>query len=352
MTGKYLEMIRGKLGEIAVYKYIKTYIPSACITGNLDFSVSGRGQWDITDLIINNKYVNVKSVQQYSSFLLIETLRYNPDGTFTYYNNNGMPVRVDAYILVRVTVDPDVQRNIFRQNFQQFLSDGFKNNQSIRRTIYAEILGGITHHNFWHLKHHASAGIECTKNNLDAICYGYNINPLPQNVINQLPRNRVLQTDNYVISSNELTSLELLFQATFVYICISKTELNISTNFIYFCDQYWNTIQSQSISYTFTDEISLLSYYSRILKLPTNKIYISPISYINISLDNNKPEYMDGVMRIGSIETFDFYDNSLGYNNKLVDNTEFFEPNPLYDMRSYVAQNLSFPIDIIRIEEY
>ena len=33
---------RGKLGEIAVYKYVKNCIPSACITGNLDFSVSGR----------------------------------------------------------------------------------------------------------------------------------------------------------------------------------------------------------------------------------------------------------------------------------------------------------------------
>ena len=305
---------------------------------------------DTTDLIINNKYVNVKSVQQNSSFLLIESLRYNPDGTFAYNNNDGTPVRVDAYILVRVTIDPDVQRNIFRQNFQQFLTDGFKNNQSVPRTIYAEILGGITHQNFWQLKHRASAGIECNKNNLNNVCRGNNVQPLPENIINQLPRNKVLQTNNYVIAPNQLTSLQVLFEAAFVYICISKNQSNISTNFIYFCDQYWNTIQSQEVFYTFTDEISILNYYSRTLNIPTNKIYIFNIAYINISLDDNTPEYMNGVMRIGSIEAFDVYDNSLGYNNELVGDIDFFEPNPLYDMRSYVAQNLSFPIDIIRIE--
>lgn len=203
---------RGKLGEIAVYNYIKTYIPSVPITGDIDFSVSDRGIWDTSDLIINNNYyINVKSVQQYSSFLLIETLRYNPDGTFAYNNNDGTPVRVDAYILVRVKVDPDVQRNIFQQNFQQFLSDGFKNNKSVPRTIYAEILGGITHQNFWQLKHYAPAGIECSKNNLDNICRGHNVPSLPLERINQLSKNKVLQTNNFVISSNQLTSLKNLF---------------------------------------------------------------------------------------------------------------------------------------------
>ena len=79
--------LRGKLGEIALRNYIMKNIPNANIESNIDFSVTPLGQWDITDLIVNGKYINVKSVKGNSRFLLIETKRYDPDGSYAYRNN-------------------------------------------------------------------------------------------------------------------------------------------------------------------------------------------------------------------------------------------------------------------------
>lgn len=204
---------RGKLGEIAVYNYIKNYIPSATITGNLDFSVTGRGQWDITDLIINNQYVNVKSIKQNSSFLMVETFRYDQYGNYAYLNNNNEPVRLDYYILVRVTVEPDVQTNIFSQDLQIFLSNGYdaKLRKAVPRTIYAEILGGISHNNFWQLKHLAQQGIKCDKYTLNNVCTGGNVQPLHPQEKQQFKDNNILQQNNYIVSRNSLSSLETLF---------------------------------------------------------------------------------------------------------------------------------------------
>ena len=64
--------LRGKLGEIALRNYIMKNIPNANIESNIDFSVTPLGQWDITDLIVNGKYINVKSVKGNSRFLLIK----------------------------------------------------------------------------------------------------------------------------------------------------------------------------------------------------------------------------------------------------------------------------------------
>lgn len=204
---------RGKLGEIAVYNYIKDHIPSATITGSVDFSVTGRGQWDTTDLIINNQYVNVKSIKQNSSFLMVETFRYDQYGNYAYLNNNNEPVRLDYYILVRVTVEPDVQINIFSQDLHTFLSDGYdaKLQKSVPRTIFAEILGGISHNNFWQLKHLAHEGIKCDIYTLNNVYAGGNVQPLSLAEQQQLSKNYILQQNNYIVSKNSLSSLETLF---------------------------------------------------------------------------------------------------------------------------------------------
>lgn len=206
---------RGKLGEIAVHKYFSNNLPHIELS-KIDFTVTPRGQWDTTDLIIDGNYVNVKSVKQRSNFLMLETLRYNPDGTFRYRNNNGDEVKVDYYILVRVTIDPDVQRNIFRQNFYNFLHDGFKNNQSVEREIYAEILGGISHEDFWRLKHFAPRGIRCDFTNLQYICNGNGYQFLPHRVMPYDTQNNIMQTDNYIVSKDQLTSLHTIFDNSFM----------------------------------------------------------------------------------------------------------------------------------------
>lgn len=200
---------RGKLGEVAVYNYVRDHIPNARVTGELDFNVTPRGEWDTTDIIINDRYYNVKSIKPNSSFLLVETLRYNDNGEYAYKNNDGTPVRVDGYILVRVTVEPDVQRNIFNQSFDKFCKDGYnpKLQKGVPRKFAAEILGGISHNDFWKHKALAPKGIRCDIQNLLAISNGDN----PPNAVRDYDKsNNILQTKNYVIGQDNLTDLNTL----------------------------------------------------------------------------------------------------------------------------------------------
>lgn len=102
---------RGKLGEVALRKYIIENIPDAKIEGDIDYSVTPIGQWDTVDLKVNGMYINVKSIKQKSNFLMIETKRYNKDGKYAYLNNDGEEVKIDAYVLVKVNVEPDIIAN-------------------------------------------------------------------------------------------------------------------------------------------------------------------------------------------------------------------------------------------------
>lgn len=58
---------RGKLGEVALRKYIIENIPDAKIEGDIDYSVTPIGQWDTVDLKVNGMYINVKSIKQKSN---------------------------------------------------------------------------------------------------------------------------------------------------------------------------------------------------------------------------------------------------------------------------------------------
>lgn len=51
--------IHGKLGEIAVEKYIQEKLSDCVINSGVDYTIMPRGQWDITDLIVNNTPQNV-----------------------------------------------------------------------------------------------------------------------------------------------------------------------------------------------------------------------------------------------------------------------------------------------------
>ena len=200
---------RGKLGELAVAKYIRNNIPNAKITGDIDFKVTPRGQWDITDIIINNRYYNVKSIKPNSNFLLVETLRYDKYGNYSYPNNDNTPVKIDGYILVKVNVYPDVQKNIFSQSFENFCANGYDSRlkKSVKRTFSAEIVGGISHKDFWQYKAYAPKGIRCDYLNLNAITEGCDINNLPSQLSGTESKNLILQTNNYVIGKNHLTNL-------------------------------------------------------------------------------------------------------------------------------------------------
>lgn len=186
---------RGKLGEIALRKYIVEKFPYAMIEGDIDFSVTPLGQWDTTDLLVNGRYINVKSVKQRSNFLMIETKRYRENGEHSYQNNNGEDVRVDAYVLVRVSVEPDMNCKTMDYYDVEQLKSGHH--------VSAEILGGITHEMFWKKKHTALRGIKCTYYNLKAVCDGKE-DKLPDQINGREKKNEILQQDNYILHKDEL----------------------------------------------------------------------------------------------------------------------------------------------------
>lgn len=196
--------IRGKLGEIAVRKYVEAKIPQAIISTDIDFSVSPRGKWDIADLVINDKYINVKSIKEYAKYLLIETKRYDEDGNYCYRNDDGTPIKNDYYILVRVAINPEVSKKSFKDNiFKRFLNNAWSWSQKkeVERIFWAEILGGISHQDFWRKKKYAPKGIRCTVKNLNAIVNDIPVSNLPDKLTNGLRKSDILQQDNYVLSS-------------------------------------------------------------------------------------------------------------------------------------------------------
>ena len=185
----YRDDIRGKLGELALRKYIEQNMPNATINADIDYSITPRGQWDITDLVVNDNYINVKSIKGNSKFLLVETDRYDENGNYRYNNNNGENVRVDSYVLVRVVIEPDICRGDFNNRNKFNSLDRFLNNawnareqKEVNRNIYAEVLGGISHDEFLRIRSYAPRGIRCSVQNLNAITRGVDINNLPDQV--------------------------------------------------------------------------------------------------------------------------------------------------------------------------
>lgn len=198
---------RGKLGEVALKKAIESQFPYLNITTDIDYSVTPQGQWDITDLVICGRYINVKSIKGKSRFLLVEKKRYNDDGTYCYTNANDAPVQIDAYILVRVNIEPE----ICWLDMEYESVDELKNPKpNTTRIISAEILGGITHTDFWKRKHFAPKGIHCNLHTLSEIARG---NPSIPMAPPGLPKTQVLQQDNYILSCDELIPLGYLFRS-------------------------------------------------------------------------------------------------------------------------------------------
>lgn len=185
--------LRGKLGEIAVRKYITENIPGAQFDADIDYSATPRGQWDNMDLVVNGKNISVKSVKGKSRFLMIESERYKADGSSSYKNHDGSTINIDLYVLVRVSIDPEMDyADMKYRNIGEFkASKG-------GRTIGYEILGWISHEDFWKRKHFAKRGQKCDYKNLIRVCEG-------KEAEHGDPKDRTgtLQQDNYIIDSSK-----------------------------------------------------------------------------------------------------------------------------------------------------
>lgn len=70
------------------------------------------------------------------------------------------------------------------------------------------------------------------------------------------------------------------------------------------------------------------------------------IAYVKVYLDDDVPEYMEGIIRVGSVEIEDEGGNALSSKIDLVDNAEFQTER---DLREYVAKKLGVSVDIIDV---
>lgn len=198
---------RGKLGEVALKNYIIRNVPNAFFTGDIDFTVTPRGQWDITDLIVNGRYINVKSVKGGSNFLMIETFRYDENGNYSYNNNDGQNVRVDMYALVKVDIDEEMgPDDMDYQNISEFW------NSKGGRHVNSTLMGAITHDDFWRRKHTAPQYMMCGIQNLNSVCQNQPvIMATPQQIMDPRMKTRILQQENYILNGRtELLPIENL----------------------------------------------------------------------------------------------------------------------------------------------
>ena len=193
---------RGKLGEVILAKYIQMNFPDAIMDEGVDYSIKPVGEWDTSDLIVNGKYISVKSVKQRSNFLMIEKSRYNEQGEYCYKNNDEEDVKIDFYVLVRVSVDPDMSKDAMSYNCIKDLVEKHK--------ISADILGGISHSEFWRKKHEAKKGIKCIFKNLKALCDGDNT--VLERPTGREDKTQILQQDNYILYKNELIRVEEILE--------------------------------------------------------------------------------------------------------------------------------------------
>lgn len=72
-----------------------------------------------------------------------------------------------------------------------------------------------------------------------------------------------------------------------------------------------------------------------------------PITLVKISLDEDVPESMDGIFRIGSVISEDEQGNETDHDD-LVDNSEFHSIDAL---KKHVADSLNVDVTIVEIEQ-
>ena len=73
---------------------------------------------------------------------------------------------------------------------------------------------------------------------------------------------------------------------------------------------------------------------------------MTAITCVCITLDDNVPEYMDGIIRCGSVITKDENGNTIDDHQELIDNAEFHSESELI---ASVAQRLGVSESIVKI---
>lgn len=142
----YISTLRGKLGEIAMKKYLKDkHKDTAHRISSLDFNIYKRGITDDFDLKFDKYKISIKSSKPQASCLLVESSKYKVDSDGNPISleghDDGMP---DFYAFVKVNID------------YTKITDS-----------YACICGAISHRDFWRNKIEIPKGVYINKENID-----------------------------------------------------------------------------------------------------------------------------------------------------------------------------------------
>lgn len=141
----FISVLRGKLAEIALYKYLREkHKGNTYRISDLDFNEYKKGVCDEFDLKFNDYTISIKSSKPFSSCLLIETEKYELD-------ENGNAIAIDGH-----------RDNI--PDYYAFIKVDL-NLENIEQT-YASICGAISHKSFWKKKKVVPRGTFINKNNM------------------------------------------------------------------------------------------------------------------------------------------------------------------------------------------
>jgi len=202
----FIDDFRGKLAEIALKRYLEG---NGHIVGNIDFNIYNRGEWDKNDLIIDdNINISVKSSGLKANYLMIETHRFNADGTYSYKNHDGSEIKVDYYAFLNIGIgDEDESGYTEYTDGIAFMGVNDRNStwQDVpekRKAFWCYLKGFISHEDFWRLKKKANRGIYANLSDLNEVWDGNFLAMRPDFIEND---KKWLQKDNYIINTQILT---------------------------------------------------------------------------------------------------------------------------------------------------
>ena len=139
------DVIRGKLAEVALRKYLIKKHNGKCTVSDVDFEIYDDFVGDSFDLMYNDYIISIKSSKEFSYCLLIEKERFTKDRSGEIIGVDGKVDNLpDFYVFIRVKVDYDNYEN-----------------------CYAEICGAIPHKGFVKYKKEAPRNMILNKKNAE-----------------------------------------------------------------------------------------------------------------------------------------------------------------------------------------
>lgn len=166
---------------------------------DISYECKRDAKWDIFNVKINDKLINIKFVDKDDEFLLLDMDNYESDGAYDY---DDEPLNFYGYAIVRVIVEPNILPEVLKYKvYSEFKNNvmDYKQGKEVERTIEANFLGVIKQDDFWKNKGIAPNGIRVSNKNFEAVLEGKNKDEMPEVLYGCESKEEVLQKDVYVL---------------------------------------------------------------------------------------------------------------------------------------------------------